>query len=69
MARIKEFDRDKALDAAVGVFREHGFEGTSTEMLVRAMKIGRQSLYDTFGDKWRLYRTAVRRYGRRIAFS
>jgi TetR/AcrR family transcriptional regulator, transcriptional repressor for nem operon len=32
-------------------------------MLVKAMGIGRQSLYDTFGDKWRLYRTAVRRYG------
>ncbi|WP_037087968.1 TetR/AcrR family transcriptional regulator [Neorhizobium vignae] len=62
MARIKEFDRDKALDAAVGVFREHGFDGTSTEMLVNAMKIGRQSLYDTFGDKWALYRLAVERY-------
>ena len=32
-------------------------------MLVKAMGIGRQNLYDTFGDKWRLYRTAVRRYG------
>ena len=52
MARNKEFDRDDALDAAIGVFREHGFEGTSTDMLVRAMKIGRQSLYYTFGDKW-----------------
>ena len=62
MARIKEFDRDKALDAAVGVFREQGFDGTSTETLVKAMKIGRQSLYDTFGDKWSLYRLAVERY-------
>lgn len=62
MARIKEFDRDKALESAVGVFREHGFDGTSTEMLVKAMKIGRQSLYDTFGDKWALYRLAVERY-------
>ncbi|MBP1884476.1 TetR/AcrR family transcriptional regulator [Sinorhizobium mexicanum] len=62
MARTKEFDRDRALDAAIGVFREHGFEGTSTEMLVRAMKIGRQSLYDTFGDKWKLYCLAVERY-------
>nr|WP_299501628.1 TetR/AcrR family transcriptional regulator [uncultured Rhizobium sp.] len=62
MARIKEFDRDKALDAAVSAFREHGFDGTSTEMLVKAMKIGRQSLYDTFGDKWALYRLAVERY-------
>lgn len=63
MARPREFDADAALDAAIGVFREHGFEGASARMLVGAMGIGRQSLYDTFGDKWRLYRSAVRRYG------
>lgn len=62
MARTKEFDKDEALIAAIEVFREHGFEGTSTEMLVGAMKIGRQSLYDTFGDKWKLYCLAVERY-------
>lgn len=62
MARSKEFDKAVALDAAVEVFREHGFEGTSTEMLVSGMKIGRQSLYDTFGDKWQLYCAAVERY-------
>lgn len=65
MARPKAFDVDAALDAAIGVFREHGFEGTSAEMLVRAMGVGRQSLYDTFGDKWRLYCAAVRRYADR----
>ncbi len=63
MARPREFDADTALDRAIGVFREHGFEGASAEMLVTAMGIGRQSLYDTFGDKWALYRSAVRRYG------
>ncbi|MCB4769465.1 TetR/AcrR family transcriptional regulator [Ancylobacter sp. Lp-2] len=62
MARPKEFDKELALDAAIGVFREHGFEGTSAGMLTEAMKIGRQSLYDTFGDKWRLYCAAVARY-------
>ncbi len=62
MARPKEFDADVALDAAVGVFGEHGFEGSSSAMLVDAMGIGRQSLYDTFGDKWQLYQKAVRRY-------
>ncbi|MGF6177368.1 TetR/AcrR family transcriptional regulator [Ensifer sp. 4252] len=62
MARTKEFDREQALDDAIEVFRERGFEGTSTQMLVRAMKIGRQSLYDTFGDKWKLYCLAVERY-------
>jgi TetR/AcrR family transcriptional regulator, transcriptional repressor for nem operon len=62
MARPKEFDKEQALDAAIGLFREHGFEGTSADMLVHAMKIGRQSLYDTFGDKWQLYCSALRRY-------
>lgn len=62
MARSKEFDRDRALAAAIGVFREHGYEGTSAGMLTDAMMIGRQSLYDTFGDKWGLYCDAVRAY-------
>ncbi|MDH6233149.1 TetR/AcrR family transcriptional repressor of nem operon [Mesorhizobium soli] len=62
VARTKEFDKEQALNVAIGVFREHGFEGTSTDMLVRAMQIGRQSLYDTFGDKWKLYCLAVERY-------
>ena len=62
MARPKAFIEEQALDAAINVFREHGFEGTSAEMLVRALKIGRQSLYDTFGDKWKIYLASVRRY-------
>jgi TetR/AcrR family transcriptional repressor of nem operon len=62
MARTKEFDRQQVLAAALAVFREHGFEGTSAGMLTEAMKIGRQSLYDTFGDKWRLYCEALTSY-------
>ncbi|MGA1341640.1 MAG: TetR/AcrR family transcriptional regulator [Hyphomonas sp.] len=65
MARPKEFDRQAALDAAIGVFRERGFAGTSTGDLTRAMQIGRQSLYDTFGDKWQLYTAALALYGAR----
>lgn len=61
MARPKEFDAEQALDAAIGVFREHGYEGSSAQMLIDAMGIGRQSLYDTFGDKWQLYRLALDR--------
>lgn len=62
MARPKAFDEGQVLDAAINLFRQHGFEGTSAEMLVRASKIGRQSLYDTFGDKWQFYLSSVRRY-------
>lgn len=63
MVRPREFDAELALDAAISVFREHGYEGSSAQMLVDAMGIGRQSLYAAFGDKWQLYRSAVRRYG------
>jgi TetR/AcrR family transcriptional regulator, transcriptional repressor for nem operon len=63
MARPREFDTDAALDGAIDVFREHGFEGSSAQMLVDAMGIGRQSWYATFGDKWQLYCAAARRYG------
>jgi TetR/AcrR family transcriptional regulator, transcriptional repressor for nem operon len=62
MARQRSFDRDEALRAAVKVFSEHGFEGSSSEMLLTSMGIGRQSLYDTFTSKWDLYLEAVRRY-------
>jgi TetR/AcrR family transcriptional regulator, transcriptional repressor for nem operon len=62
MARPKEFDRDNALQCAIALFREKGYAGTSTEELLRTMNIGRQSMYDTFGDKRGLYLAALRRY-------
>lgn len=62
MPRPKLFDRDVALQKAIGMFRQHGFAGTSTNDLRRAMGISRQSMYDTFGDKRRLYLEALRRY-------
>jgi|GEM_PF-227268 len=62
MARQREFDKQSALEAAILVFREHGYAGASAELLTKRMKISRQSLYDTFGDKWQLYVAAVRFY-------
>lgn len=62
VARTKEFDRDEALRAAIVTFAARGFEGTSTDDLLRAMGIGRQSMYDTFGDKRQLYLAALRKY-------
>lgn len=63
MARVKEFDRETALQAAIATFAAHGYEGTSVDALMRSMKIGRQSMYDTFGDKKQLYLAALRKYG------
>src|SRR5260221_1483544 len=62
MPRPKEFDREIALKGAVQVFCDGGFEGTSTEELLRRMGISRQSMYDTFGDKRALYLEALRHY-------
>jgi TetR/AcrR family transcriptional repressor of nem operon len=62
MARPKEFDRDEALQKAIGVFCDKGYAAASTDELMHAMKISRQSMYDTFGDKRQLYLEAFRRY-------
>ena len=62
MARPKEFERETALQRAIAVFSQHGYEGTSTEALLRAMGINRQSMYDTYGDKRQLYLEALQRY-------
>jgi AcrR family transcriptional regulator len=62
MARPKEFDRDAAVGRAMSVFWSKGYAATSTDDLLDAMRIGRQSMYDTFGDKRRLYVEALARY-------
>ena len=64
MARPREFDRELALERATGVFWAKGYASTSTEDLLAAMKIGRQSLYTAFGDKRALYLEALQRYQR-----
>src|SRR5258707_15255888 len=62
MARPKEFDRDRALMKAMDVFWQQGYEPTSPDDLIRAIGIGRQSMYDKFGDKHQLYLEALRLY-------
>ena len=62
MVRPREFDRDEVLDRAMSVFWSKGFAATSTSDLVEAMQIGRQSMYDSFGDKRALYLEALAQY-------
>jgi TetR/AcrR family transcriptional regulator, transcriptional repressor for nem operon len=62
MARTKEFEPEKALEAAVNVFWRLGYEHTSLDALMKEMGVARQSLYDTFGDKRALYLKALRQY-------
>jgi AcrR family transcriptional regulator len=60
--RPREFDTDKALDAALLLFWRHGYEGTSLAALTRAMGVNTPSLYAAFGNKEALFRRAVDRY-------
>lgn len=62
MPRAKAFDPDHALDRAVELFWRCGYDGASMVKLLEFMGISRQSLYDTFGDKHRLYLAAIDRY-------
>lgn len=62
MARPKGFDENKALHRAIRRFSQQGFAATSTDDLMRYMDVGRQSMYDTFGDKRALFLKALEVY-------
>ena len=62
MARPKEFNQERALQKAVRLFSQQGFAATSTDELMRVMDVGRQSMYDTFGDKRALFLKALEMY-------
>jgi TetR/AcrR family transcriptional repressor of nem operon len=62
MARLREFDKEKALDAAMQLFWEKGYAATSLSDLTAKMEIQRPSLYAAFGDKEGLFEAALRRY-------
>lgn len=60
--RTAEFDRDRVLDVAMGVFWEKGYNDVSIEDLSQATGLRRSSLYNTFASKRELYLAALRRY-------
>lgn len=62
--RPKEFDESQALERALETFWNRGFGATGIGELTEAMGIGRQSLYDTFGDKRGLFLRALEAYCR-----
>lgn len=62
--RPLSFDRDTALENAMRVFWERGYEAASIADLTAAMSITPPSLYTAFGDKERLFLEAIERYGK-----
>jgi len=60
--RPRGFDADEALERALLVFWEQGYEGASLATLTDAMGISTTSMYATFGNKEELFRKALERY-------
>jgi TetR/AcrR family transcriptional regulator, transcriptional repressor for nem operon len=60
-----EFDEGEALDRAIVAFWKGGYEGTRLETLLEAMGVGRQSVYNKFGDKRALFMKCLHRYHER----
>lgn len=60
--RPREFDREKALRAALELFWQEGYEPASVSRLCAVMDINPPSLYASFGNKAKLFLEAVRHY-------
>jgi AcrR family transcriptional regulator len=62
MGRPRGFDTTAALDAAMRVFWEKGYEGATLNNLTDAMRINRSSMWAAFGNKEELFKQAFDRY-------
>jgi TetR/AcrR family transcriptional repressor of nem operon len=62
MARPREFDIEKALDDAMNVFWQHGYDAASLPTLLQGMGLTRGSLYKAYSDKKSLFIRVLNRY-------
>jgi AcrR family transcriptional regulator len=62
MGRPREFDEDTALERALHVFWERGYEGASLHELLDAMELIKPSLYKAFSSKENLFRKVRQKY-------
>ncbi|MFZ4762202.1 MAG: TetR/AcrR family transcriptional regulator [Alphaproteobacteria bacterium] len=60
--RPREFNIENALEIALRLFWQHGYEGVSIAALAEAIGIKAPSLYAAFGNKENLFWEAVRLY-------
>ena len=62
MARPREFDEQKTLQAVAEAFWTRGYEATSTRDLAQRTGLTVTSLYNAFGDKQALFQRALQHY-------
>ena len=62
VGRSRRFDVEEALDVALEMFWQQGYDGTPVQALCRAMDLQPGSVYAAFGSKRDLFVAAVRRY-------
>lgn len=60
--RPRTFDRPTAVQQAMKLFWDRGYEGTTFDDLIGAMNINPSSFYHEFGSKEQLYQEAVNHY-------
>lgn len=60
--RPKEFNREEVLSEAMEVFWAKGYQGASIGDLERYTGLGRQSIYNEFGDKEGIFLAAIKHY-------
>ena len=56
------FDMDEALDKALHIFWQRGYEGASLAELTDALGVNKPSLYAAFGNKEELFMKALAKY-------
>jgi AcrR family transcriptional regulator len=65
--RPRCFDPEQALDSAMLLFWQKGFQRTSLDEIAEAVGIKKPSLYAAFGDKETLFRKVLQRYNEKLS--
>jgi len=60
--RPRTFDESAALDKAMRVFWERGYEAAGVDDLAKAMGISMSTFYSSFGDKEKLFLSSLDKY-------
>ncbi|KXY01441.1 TetR/AcrR family transcriptional regulator [Bacillus paranthracis] len=62
MGRKISFNKEQALNKAMHLFWEKGYDATYISDLIETMGISRSTLYDSFGDKDALFKLVLEHY-------